>query len=251
MSFIDLFSEKADLYAAARPRYPEELYAYVAEIAPTRGRAWDCATGNGQAAVGLAEYFDRVEATDASAAQIANALPCAKVQYSVQPAERTNFADTSFDAVCVAQALHWFKLDEFYAEVRRVLKPGGVCVVWGYDWFAVDPAFDEQFKYSMRDVLAPYWAPQNALLWNGYRDVPFPFARLETPKLEMRMQWIFGELLAFVHTWSATRRCLAEEGPGFFKKAEEQLATLWGEHADERRTVTMNLHLLAGRKTTE
>ena len=124
MAFADHFSEKSDLYAAARPTYPGILFRSIAGQSPGRERAWDCATGNGQAAVGLARHFAHVEATDASAEQIANAIAAPNVRYSVQPAESTSFAAASFDAITVAQARHWFDLDRFHAEVRRVLRPG-------------------------------------------------------------------------------------------------------------------------------
>jgi len=125
VAFADHFSEKSDAYARSRPSYPDTLYAFIASVAPGTQSVWDCATGNGQAAAGLARHFATVEATDASAEQIRNAAAAPNVRYSVQPAERTDFPDGSCDAVCVAQALHWFDLDRFYAEVRRVLKPGG------------------------------------------------------------------------------------------------------------------------------
>jgi len=62
--------------------------------------------------------FSEVQATDVSAHR-ANAIPETNVHYSVQPAEATNFPDAYFDAVIVAQALHWFDLDQFWVEVNR------------------------------------------------------------------------------------------------------------------------------------
>src|SRR3954463_11009233 len=106
--FPDHFSDASRAYAAARPTYPEALSAFIASVAPARERAWDCATGNGQAARGLAAHFAEVIATDASAAQIAAATPHARVRFEVAPAECTPLPAKSFDAVCVAQALHWF-----------------------------------------------------------------------------------------------------------------------------------------------
>jgi Methyltransferase domain len=117
MSFIDLFSDKSDLYAAARPHYPESLYAFLASCVNSRTRAWDCGASNGQSSISLVEYFAEVYATDASEQQIANAIQKKCVFYSVQPAEETNFANDYFDIVTVAQALRWFDLDLFWVEV--------------------------------------------------------------------------------------------------------------------------------------
>jgi methylase of polypeptide subunit release factors len=73
MTFKDHFSKQAADYAKFRPRYPHEMFEYLGSLAPRRQLAWDCGTGNGQAAVGLATMFDRVIATDASEKQISNA----------------------------------------------------------------------------------------------------------------------------------------------------------------------------------
>jgi SAM-dependent methyltransferase len=250
VSFQDYFSEHSRLYAAARPTYPEELFGFVASIAPACDRAWDCATGNGQAAIGLAHYFAEVEATDASEDQIANAVPCAGVHYSVRPAEESGFAHASFDAVCVASAIHWFDYARFYEEVKRVLKPGGVIVAWGYDHLGVWPAFHEEFERRIERVVAPYWPSRKQLLRDGYRDVPFPFERIDPPPIEMRMDWSFDQLIAFVRSWSGVQRCIAARGEGFFVCAVGALSKLWGDPATTR-TCTMELYILAGRYAPE
>jgi SAM-dependent methyltransferase len=247
VSFHDYFSEHSRLYAAARPTYPEELFAFVASIAPARDRAWDCATGNGQAAIGLARYFAEVEATDASEDQIANAVPCPGVHYSVRPAEASGFAAGSFDAVCVASAIHWFDFDRFYPEVKRVLRPGGVIAAWGYDHLSVWPAFDEEFDRLIERVIAPYWPPRKKLLHDGYRDVPFPFERIEPPRIEMSADWTFDQLAAFVRSWSGVQRFIAAEGAERFATAVEALKKSWGD-PDRVRRCTMQLYILAGRR---
>ncbi|MEK7793427.1 MAG: class I SAM-dependent methyltransferase [Candidatus Hydrogenedentota bacterium] len=249
MHFIDLFSEKANLYASARPTYPEELFAYLASVAPARDRAWDCATGNGQAARDLVRHFAHVDATDASAAQIANATPCERVYYSVQPAEHTEFEDDSFDVVCVAQALHWFDYGRFFPEVHRVLKLGGIFAAWIYDWMNVSEEIDRQLKVSLLAPVKPYWARENTLAWGGYKDVPFPFEPLDVPKIPMRFEWDLFQMMAYVHTWSAVRRCMNETGNDFFERAGEELTAVWGDPS-EKKTVTMRFHVIAGRHAT-
>lgn len=246
MAFADHFSEKSAGYARSRPTYPDELFRLLAERAPGRDRAWDCATGSGQAAIGLSRHFRHVDATDASAEQIANAMPAPKVSYSVQPAEQTNFADASFDAVCVAQALHWFDFDRFNAEVRRVLKPRGLILVTAYGWSHVSPEFDREYGEVVLEPIRALWPKQNAHIFSGYRDVPFPFERVEFPPMEIAVHWSLEQYLAYVGTWTATRKML-EKDPLFLVRAGAKLAVHWGREGERR--VTMPLHIQCGRRS--
>jgi SAM-dependent methyltransferase len=246
MSFIDLFSDKSDLYASARPQYPKGLYEFLASCTSPRERAWDCGAGNGQSSISLVEYFSEVHATDASEQQIANAIQKKCVFYSVQPAEKTSFADDYFDIVTVAQALHWFNLDWFWSEVTRVLKRGGVFAAWGYDWFSISPEIDEVIKESILDVIAPYWSPRAHLIWDGYRDVGFPFDPILVPPMTMKVLWNLSELLNYLHTWSATRQCIQHQGTEFFENLGKRLLNVWGQ-AEEKKEIRMNFHIIAGR----
>ena len=166
------------------------------------------------------------------------------IAYSVQPAERTRFADASFDAVCVAQALHWFDVERFYAEVKRVLRPQGVILVTGYGWSSVSRDFDRALRRVVIEEVKSLWPPQNALLVNGYRDLPFPFEPVEFPKAAIEVEWTFDQTIDYVGTWSATRRKL-EADPGFLDREREALRDAWGSEAT--RTVTMPLVVLCGR----
>ncbi len=245
-AFPDHFSDGADRYAQARPTYPDELFRFLASEAPAPGRVWDCATGNGQAARGLARHFAAVEASDASAQQIAEAPAIPRVRYSVQPAEHTDFADASFDAVCVAQALHWFDFDRFFPEVQRVLRPGGLFAAWAYDWMFVSAEFDALFRALVLDVLTPDWAPQNQLAWDDYRDVPFPFTLITPPSVSIQVRWTFPQLVDYVGTWSATRRRVRERGAAFLEDAMGPLTAAWGK-PDDPRVVSMRLVVRVGR----
>ena len=73
--FKDHFSVNSEKYSKHRPGYPEVLFKFLSSITPGHNLAWDCATGSGQAAHGLVEYFHKVIATDASKRQIKNAIP--------------------------------------------------------------------------------------------------------------------------------------------------------------------------------
>ena len=139
MTFKDLFSGHAGVYAQARPDYPPALFEWLARQCAGRGLVWDAGCGNGQASVALAAHFDRVVASDPSAAQIAQAGAHPHVEYRVEAAEAPSLPDASVDLVTVAQAYHWFDHERFHAQVRRVAKPGAVIAVWTYGLSTVTP----------------------------------------------------------------------------------------------------------------
>ena len=246
-AFADHFTSVAADYASFRPTYPAALFAWLADIVPGRALAWDCAAGSGQASRGLAAHFERVIATDASAAQIAAAASHPRVEYRVAPAEASGLPDGVVDLVTVAQALHWFDLDRFYAEARRVLKPGGVLAVWTYGVLSVaGEAVDARARAFYRETVGPYWPPERRHVESGYRTLPFPFAELETPAFRMEASWSLPELLGYFRSWSATARYLAERGHDPVEALAAELASLWGSPSD-RRTITWPLALRAGR----
>ncbi|HSJ68610.1 MAG TPA: class I SAM-dependent methyltransferase, partial [Anditalea sp.] len=104
----DNFSHNPSAYAAYRPSYPDAIFHELQKLIPSTSRAWDVGTGNGQVAVKLSSFMDQVEATDISAAQMSQASLSPNINYSVQPAEKTNFEDDTFDLITIGQAIHWF-----------------------------------------------------------------------------------------------------------------------------------------------
>jgi len=244
---LKLFDDKSHIYAQSRPRYPSALYEWIVQACPERNAVWDVGCGNGQAAVDLIDCFESVQATDVSPSQIENAPDRDGITFSVQPAEKTDFGDNSFDAVCVAQALHWFDYDQFWPEVQRVLKPGGLFAAWGYNWPHVDPVIDGILDQTFFPVIRPYWARQNKLLWDGYRDVPFPLELLEVPDIELTMEWTVEQFFAYLHSWSATRRCMDANGEEFFETSFQKAGEAWGY--DGTRSVSMEFVLIAGKNT--
>ncbi len=246
MKHRQLFNDKSDQYAQSRPHYPKELYAFLASCCENTQNAWDVACGNGQAAVDLAKYFAEVHATDVSEQQIAHAIPNPGVRYSVQPAEKTNFAEDQFDLVSVAQALHWFDYDLFWDEVKRVLKPNGIFAAWGYSWFSA-AEINDVLRENFLPAIEPYWAEQNQILWNRYRDVPFPFERVDTPEFEMKMEWDLDQLFSYLQTWSAVRQYIQKEGTeDFLISTYEKLKSVWGD-IGQKKVVKMDFTLLVGR----
>lgn len=243
-SFIDKFSGGADCYRKARPTYPAGLFEALARHAPGRDLAWDCGTGNGQATSGLAAHFRAVHATDPSAQQIARAVPADRVTYAVEPAEDVSLAGGSADLVLAAQALHWFDLDLFYAEAARVLKPGGILAAIGYDWMYVDPAIDRAVNDHLLPPLASHWSERNALLWAGYRSIPFPGEEIRLGAFAIYLDWGFAEVRDYVSSWSAARALAEAEGTSRLEAALRKIGLLWG---GERRRVVMPLFVRAAR----
>ncbi len=235
--FADHFAKVAGAYAGFRPRYPAALYAWLAEIAPRRELAWDCACGSGQASLDLAAHFDHVVATDASAAQIAAAPACPNITFRVAPAESSGLPDASVDLVAVAQALHWFDFDRFYAEVRRVAKPGGLLAVWTYSTLSVEGEdVEARVEDFYRNIVGPYWPPERRHVESGYRTLPFPFDEIAAPEFTMQAGWNLPELLGYFRSWSSTGRFMAARGFDPVARLEEQVLPLWKD-PDARRLV--------------
>lgn len=235
-TFRDHFSGVAEGYARFRPGYPAALFAWLAERAPARRLAWDCATGSGQAALGLAEHFERVVATDASAEQVARAHPHPRVDFRVAPAERSGLGDGAADLVTVAQALHWFDVPAFFAEARRVLRPGGLLAAWCYGNPALpEPALERTLAAFYDGVVGPYWPPERRLILEGYATLDFPFREIEAPPLALEADLTLHGLAGYLRTWSATSRYVAVHGVDPVDGVVERLGADWGDPGTPRR----------------
>ena len=243
----DHFSAVARHYLESRPNYPPELFQWLAQACRGHDLTWDVGAGNGQASVALAAYFAEVVATDLSEAQIAQANPHARVEYRAAPADQSGLPDASADLVTIAQALHWFDLDPFYTEVRRVLKPNGLVAAWTYGMVQVEgDGVEERVRHFYHHVVGPYWPPERRHVENGYVELPFPFTPVTSPELAIQLSWTLDDLLGYCRSWSATSHYRRVTGSDPVVALESELAPVWGPR-EQRRLVSWPLAIRAGR----
>jgi ubiquinone/menaquinone biosynthesis C-methylase UbiE len=245
MSFQDHFSRQSEAYRQGRPAYPAELFEYLVSLAPAKEICWDCATGNGQAAVSLSRYFKKVIATDGSEEQIKNAIKGDNIEYRVATAEESGLDEHSIDLITVATAAHWFDHDKFYAEVRRVIKPKGVLALWAYADPVIKNDINKLMTWFMYDYLLDYWPQDRNYIRAGYETLPFPFEQIEAPDFFLKMQWSKEQLLNWVKTWSAYNKYLEKNHSDPIEVLLPGLNLLWKE--GETKEMTRKVHLKCAR----
>jgi hypothetical protein len=200
MNFKDLFSAQASAYAKFRPHYPEDLFRYLASIAPQRALAWDCGTGNGQAAVKLAPHFQSVVATDPSETQIQSAEKNPSVTYKVARAEQAPF-----------------------------LKPHAVLAIWSYNLCKITPAIDQIVQKYYSGILGPYWEKERKLVEEGYRNCIFPMKEIPSPQFQMKAEWNVDHLIGYLGTWSALQAYIKKNGESPLLRIAPLLQEAWGD----------------------
>lgn len=208
--------------------------------------AWDCATGSGQAGLGLVDYFEKIVATDASAKQIANAAKHDKISYSVAPAEKTKIASGSVDLIVVAQALHWLDLDKFYGEVRRVSKPSGVLAVWSYSLLRINPAIDKLVDKFYTDVVGPFWPAERKFVDEKYESIAFPFQEFTSPAFNMEAKWSFEHLVGYIGTWSSVQKFREQNKADPLEGFARDLKQVWGR-LEEKKRIRWPINMRVGR----
>lgn len=223
------FSPFADVYAAARPRYPADLYRWLASVVDRRELAWDCATGNGQAALGLAASFDRVVASDVSWTQLRFAVRDPRTAYCVGRAEESPLVSDSVDLVVAAAAVHWFDLDPFWREVERVTDRGSVLAVWSYHVAHLEGAHAARIRSFYENEVKEYFGAGARWVDARYENLILPGAPLEVPPFYVSAEWTLAELLRFVRSWSGVQKAVAETREDPVSDLADDLAKVWGD----------------------
>jgi ubiquinone/menaquinone biosynthesis C-methylase UbiE len=228
----DNFSTKSADYAKYRPVYPQEVYDFIAKQLSQKQNAWDCGTGNGQVAAELAKVFKKVYATDISTQQLSHAPKMANIDYSLQPAESTIFPDHYFDLVTVAQAIHWFDFDQFYAEVKRVLKPQAIIAIIGYGLFKSNPETNKVIDHFYENIIGEYWDMERRCLDDEYKTIPFTFKEIETPKILLQLNLSYDQLIGYLKTWSAVKHYEKANGENPVDIIAADLRESFGENGE-------------------
>ena len=240
----DNFSNQSSLYAQYRPTYPPALFEYISNFVANKNTAWDCGTGNGQSAVALSRYFKKIIATDISSKQIDLAEKAPNIFYSVQPSEHTNIENNSVNLVTVAQAIHWFNFENFYAEVKRVATKNAFIAVWMYSLLRIDEPIDQIINEYHFNFLGNYWDAERKYVDDEYKNIPFPFEKIKTPEFVIEKYWSLPELEGYLKTWSALQKYIAAYDSNPVIDLIHSIKPHWG--AEEKRKIIFPIHLLLG-----
>ncbi|QRM90263.1 methyltransferase domain-containing protein [Lacinutrix sp. WUR7] len=241
----DNFSTESDKYAKYRPIYPEAFFDYLKSLMERKQIAWDCGTGNGQVAYKLAQSFDTVMASDLSQAQIDNASKSDNIYYTVQRAEKTNYADAIFDLIIVSQAIHWFDFDAFYKEVKRTLHPNGFLCVVGYGTIQMSGEIGKLIAHFYSDIIGSYWDEERKYLDENYQSIPFPFQEIETPTFINTLYWSLEHLIGYLNTWSSVKHFIDQNAYNPVDSLQLQLEKHW--NSEDLKEVKFPILLRIGR----
>ena len=239
----DLFSNHSKQYAQFRPFYPDSLYQFIFSHVNEFNTAWDCGTGNGQAAQVLANTFKQVLATDISVEQMNNAYKAGNIIYSTA-SEQTSFPDQSIDLFTVAQAIHWFDRNKFYQEVVRVTKPGAILAVWGYSLLSINDSIDPLIQSFYTNKIGSYWDKERHLIDEHYKTISFPFEEIETPEFNFSLLWTREQLHGYLTTWSAVQNFLKANKTNPVIELMEEINPYW---LQDSMTITFPLFLRLAR----
>jgi SAM-dependent methyltransferase len=238
----DRFSSHANQYAQFRPTYPPALYDFIYEHVHQFDVAWDCGTGNGQAARELSKKFQNVFATDISQKQIENAYRAKNIFYSIA-SEQSSFADHSTDLITVAQAAHWFDMELFSQEVKRVLKPNGKIAVWGYGLLTMNTEIDRVINHFYKIVIGEFWDKERRHIDEHYANLYFPFKEIQSPPFTISVLWSIDEFEGYITTWSAVQNYISVHGENPVDKLIEAITPHW---KDKKQIVTFPVFLRLG-----
>ncbi len=135
------FDRTVNDYVSHRIGFPDTFFHKLGSrgIGAPQQTLLDLGTGTGVLARGLARGGCRVFGLDVAPALIAaaqklDAQAGVRVEYLLAPAEQVPLPAGSLDVITAGQSWHWFDRRAVMAEVRRLLRPGGVLLIAAFDW---------------------------------------------------------------------------------------------------------------------
>jgi hypothetical protein len=225
----DLFSSQAKTYSRYRPGYPPELFKFLSSLTKEHDLAWDCATGNGQAAIGLAPCYKKIIATDISEAQLSHAIPKGNIEYRKASAENSGLDPDSVDLVTVAQAYHWIDWNTFRAEANRVGKKDAVVAIWMYNRMMIsDPVLNEIYNRFYFEITGPYWDAERKYVDENYETVDFDFTDAGKKQFISIVNWNRENFIGYLSSWSAVQKYIRSNGHSPLELIMNELTAAWG-----------------------
>lgn len=243
---INWFSEGGENYSQYRPEYTRELADYLAKLAPDNQKALDVGCGTGQLTRLLSDHFAAVTGVDPSEDQLRNASLATGISYIHSPAENLPADFSDYSLVTVAQAAHWFRLNDFYREVRRVAAPGAIIALISYGVLSIEGEIGERFRKFYYDEIGRFWPSERKLVDSGYRELYFPFEELQAPPFRIETKWNLQALLGYISTWSAVRQAKQQGEMKVISQFAEDLAAMWGS-PEGSRDVSWPINMRIGR----
>ncbi|QIW10391.1 class I SAM-dependent methyltransferase [Francisella sp. LA112445] len=223
-------SFNSESYQKARPSTPAEIIDYLKNNIPSYKKAWDCGTGNGQTAIKLAEFIDKIHATDISKDQISKAFKHKNIKYFESNETSSMFNDESVDLVTASQAAHWFDISKFEKECLRILKPNGIIAIWTYYRDIQINGKTEVIYQEFLNAIDSFFPEGNGLV-EIYQSINLNLPMLNAPKFEQTKQMDFDNFIEYLKSISAYaeyiknhRKCPLIE-LGFYDKFRKS----WGE----------------------
>lgn len=207
----------------------------------------------------VAEHYKQVIATDISEEQLKHCIEHPRVRYLHTPSSMSDDelvtligGDNSVDLVTVSVAVHWFDLERFYSQVKRLLrKPGGVIAVWTYNIIQVNSEFDP-LMWAFHEKSLPFQNPKAKYAFDCYRTLPFPFESVgvgcegQPETLEMTKEISFQGFLGLVRTWSAVNIAKEQGVDLLSENVVKEFEKAWGG-PELVRTVIFKTYMLAGK----
>lgn len=237
----DNFSAQAELYAKYRPHYPNELYEFIFEHVHVFDKAWDCATGNGQVASVLSHRFDKVFGTDISQQQLSEAATQPNIEYRIGSAESSGLEE-KVDLITVAQAIHWFKIEGFYQEVKRLAKPHTVLAYWGYELMTINETVDPLILHFYNNTLDGFWDPERKFLENAYKDINVPLHDVKRKLFTYQVDWSIDQLTGYLSSWSSVQKYIKKHHINPVDSLRKEIKPLW----KDKLTISFPIFLTIG-----